>query len=93
MLAAAECAEHGSHPPPDLALAWSVERWQGFAGILLEQDAGLVNRMQAALNVHSAYSQYSQAVASGAKGADWASANPRAWAIIATVEGMKRNGE
>lgn len=89
MLAAAECAEHGRHPPPDLALAWSVERWQGFAGNLLDQDAGLVHRMQSALNVYDAFAGYQQAINSGTKGADWSSANPRAWAIIATVEGLK----
>ena len=92
MLAAAECAEHGSHPPPELALAWSIERWHGLAGVLWEQDAGLINRMQSALNIYEAYTSYRRALASGLQGADWSHANPSAWAIIATVEGL-RHGE
>lgn len=52
------CATKNGTPPPELELAWSARSWRAlpFPGGLLDQPAGLLKRMQIALNVFDAFS-------------------------------------
>ena len=54
MQQAAEAAEFGEAPPPELEIAWQCERWHTLpdAGGYLDQDATLMHRMTIAANVY-----------------------------------------
>jgi hypothetical protein len=47
-------------PPRELALCWQIEQFHTlpFAGGLLEQPAGLMNRVNAAGNIYRAYNAW-----------------------------------
>ena len=51
------CARDGSAAPTALRLAWQSERWGALpeAGGLLDQPAGLLNKMAAVSNVYNAF--------------------------------------
>lgn len=60
MLAAADYAEGKSAPPDELRLAFRCQQWNALpsAGGILDQPAGLVERMTVASNVYYAWKAY-----------------------------------
>ena len=51
--------DKGAPPPKELVLGWDMEHWQALpdAGGLLDQDAGMMQRIRVLLNVHRVYSR------------------------------------
>jgi len=89
MLAAAECAEDANTPPPpELAMAWRVERWGSAAVWQGEIPMRLVRRMTAAANVYSAFMSYASGKTSIAQ---WATRNPIYFKIVTDVRTMRAN--
>ena len=88
-MAAAACGEGERAAPPDLKLAWAVKQWNGFAGNLLDQPAKLVNRLQAALNIHEAFSLYHRALTGGQSLVEWSERHPDLWQTITSVEQLR----
>ncbi len=91
MLAAADNAEdpEGCAPPPTLSLAWNCQQWHTLpdAGGLMDQPAGLIARMNVALNIHAAFTGFRHAE----DGAQWRKDNPGLARLIMQV-GELRNG-
>lgn len=89
ILAAADAAEGKGGPPPELTWAWRSAAW-GLPGGRgwLNEPAGLVDRMTAALNTYNAVSSYRQRKP-GSEG-DWAAAHPVYWKIVQEVEELRR---
>jgi hypothetical protein len=83
ILAAADCAERNGPPPPELVLAWQVEQWRALPdeGGLRDQEAGLLERMSAALNTYRAISGWRGSSA----WAQWAKDNPGGWRMVEIV--------
>lgn len=83
ILAAAACADGDGPPPPELTLAWRCEQYHvlPYPGGLLDQPAGLVNRMTAALNAFTVWRAYIQAPRKG----EWIAANPDGWRIVGEI--------
>lgn len=50
-------------PPPELALAWECRRYNALpdVGGVLDQDYGLLKRMDALYSIHKAYEMYRSA--------------------------------
>ena len=90
ILAAADCAEGKGPPPGELTLAWQAQSWQALpeAGGLRDQPAGLLERMSTALSVYDAFVAY-KAVDGGHED-EFARKNPRAWASVLMVQGLRR---
>jgi hypothetical protein len=89
ILAAAACAEDPRQPPPpELALAWQCQRWNALpeAGGLLDQPAGLVQRMTGVDNVFRIWRDFIHAPNMSA----WKARNPDGWLVVAEV--LKRRG-
>jgi hypothetical protein len=87
ILAAADCAENpDAVPPPELALAWRIERWGASANYNGEIPMRLLRRMAAALNVYAAFSSYQHG---SARLADWARHNPMYSKIVWDVRAMR----
>ena len=55
-MAAADCAEGKSDPPPELKMAWDAEMFSvpPFAGSRADQPAGLLDKMRKCVNVYNA---------------------------------------
>ena len=89
ILAAAECAEDkDAPPPPELILAWRVQRWGAAAVFDGELPAMLLNHMTVALNTYSAFESYK---AGSSDFARWAESNPLQFAIVAEVREMRKH--
>lgn len=71
-------------------LAWQSQSWQALpeAGGLRDQPAGLLDRMGTSLRVYDAMRAYADSPA-GHEG-EFANKNPRAWAIVLSVIGLRR---
>lgn len=87
ILAAADCAEFDTPPPPELVLAWQVQRWGAPAVFAGEIPAHTLKLMAAAANVHAAFESYK---AGSARFADWAQAHPTQFGIVADVREMRK---
>lgn len=88
ILAAADYAEdNNAQPPPELTLAWTLERW-GALAISGELPAGLLKRMTACLNVYDAFRSCS---AGASRLADWSESNPQQARIVTSVLQMRKN--
>ena len=89
ILAAAAHAEGKGPPPPELELAWQAEAWRALpeAGGLLDQRAGELDRMAAALNVYRAFRGWKGST----NWATWANGNKEAWRVVQTVLEMREN--
>jgi len=88
MRAAADCAEDDRAPiPPELTLAWNIERW-GAPAVLGNNPipVRLIRRMNAASNVYRAMKSYQ---AGASRLADWARANPDQAALITMIRNMR----
>ena len=88
ILAAAECAEDkDAPPPPELVLAWRVERWG--AGSVFEGaiPVKLLTRMSVLSNIYNAFLSYKAGSSNFAK---WAEMNPHYFAIVAEIREMRK---
>lgn len=90
ILAAAACGEDPQAiPPTELRLAWLAHGYHALpeAGGLLDQPAGLLNRMMHIYNVWLAFKSYNQRDLSQHK--EWIDANPDLYAIILRVRRLR----
>lgn len=88
-MAAAEFAEDKGLPPDELRLAFRCQQWGTLpcSGGLLDQPAGLVERMTIAVNVYNAIREWRQSAVNNAK--DFVKNNPDAWRIVKMVLDMR----
>lgn len=77
--------KHDHTPPKELALAWHCERWNALprAGGILDQPAGLLDRMAYAQNVYNTIKAYERVTADQL--GNWVQNNPEAWELIARI--------
>ena len=94
ILAAADCAEGVTdengvpvQPPPELILAWRIERWGAGAVFDGPIPAKLLARMGAVQNVYNAFMSYKAGSGNFAK---WAELNPQHFAIVAEIREMRK---
>jgi len=68
-------------------LAWQCERWGALpeVGGVLDQPAGLLERMSLFLNVYNVHKSYYNATNS----VEWTKRNPEAWRLVAKVQRMQ----
>jgi len=86
-MAAADCAEDDTAPvPPELSLAWQIERWGADAVLPGPLPVRLLKRMSACLNVYTAFTSYR---AGAYRLADWATANPSHLQIVTEIRLMR----
>jgi hypothetical protein len=88
MLAAALCAEGKAAPPPELVMAWRCGRFRALplGGGVLDQPAGLLDKMDAALNAWTAWGSW-MARQAGHEG-EWAEKHPAEWALVQKIMEM-----
>lgn len=87
MLAAADCAEDDEAPvPPELTIAWQVERWGADAVFGEPIPARLLRRMNVSSNVYNAFLSYQ---AGAHRLAEWARANPVHLSIVTQIRQMR----
>ena len=86
--AAASAEDPTASPPPELTLAWQVERWGAAAVIGDRIPARLLKRMTVSANIHTAFRSYQ---AGKYRLADWARANPLHTAIVAEIRLMRQH--
>jgi hypothetical protein len=88
-LAAADCGLKEGESPPELKLAQLCERWRALpeAGGLLDQPAGLIEKMSIAVNVFNAH----RAMRESGDWATWMTENPQGAEMINWVKEL-RNG-
>lgn len=88
-MAAAEFAEDKGLPPDELRLAFRCQQWGTLpcTGGLLDQPAGLVERMTIAINVYNSMKAWQQSAARNAK--DFVKNNPDTWRIVKMVLDMR----
>jgi hypothetical protein len=91
MLAAASAAQYDGPAPEELVLAWDCQRWNTLPepGGLWDQPAGLVERMNIALNVYDAFNSRQQAIINDMDLVKWTEKYPHAWKIVAHIERMR----
>lgn len=90
ILAAAACGtDPKAKTPPELRLAWQAVSFHALpeTGGLLDQPAGLLNRMTQAFNAWNAFKAYEQRDPS--KNLEWIEANPDLYAIIRRVKKLR----
>lgn len=90
ILAAADYAEgrEGVSPPPELQLAWNCKTWGALpnGGGLLDQPAGLVERMTAALNAYDTI----RSMKAAANIAVWQRSHPEMARIYARISELRK---
>ena len=84
MIRAAAKAAQGEPPPPDLTLAWQCRAWGALpeAGGVLDQRAGLLERMRQAEAVYAAMCTWLASDRSAA----WRADHREIWTIVKQVE-------
>ena len=92
-MAAADYAEGKGEAPPELRLAFRCQQWNSLpvSGGILDQPAGLVERMTTALNVYNAMKSWKQVDQS--KVSEFTRNNPDTWDIVQWVLEMRTHGE
>lgn len=91
IIAAADYASGATTtPPPELRLALQCQQYHALpvAGGILDQPAGLMDKLNAVYNTYSAWAEYMRHPYK----ATWATDNPRAAHIITETVKMRRNG-
>lgn len=88
MLEVADCAEDDEAPvPPDLSLAWQVERWGAAAIIPGPIPVQTLKRINVCSSVYHAFKSYQ---AGSHRLADWARRNPTHYKIVADIRAMRQ---
>ncbi len=90
ILAAAECGRNPKAPPPyELRLAWQAIGYHALPepGGILDQPAGLLDRMTHACNAWQAYRSYSQR--DPYKTEEWIKANPSLHALKLRIDKLR----
>lgn len=88
MLEAAECAENDEAPvPPELSLAWQVERWGAGAIFPGPIPVRLLKRMNVASSIYNAFTSY---LASSHRIVDWAKTHPTHFKIVKDIRAMRQ---
>jgi hypothetical protein len=89
MLAAADHAENPEDcaPPPILSKAFLCQYWHCLPSDLDKQDAGIMSKMTAAMNVHNAFTGFHHAK----NAADWKKDNPEAARIMMEIAELRKN--
>lgn len=90
-MAAALAAKGECEKPTELLLALHCKAWGCLpvAGGLLEQPAGLFNRMNVALNTYSAYREW---LTKATVDAEWADTHPDEFSLVVKIEKMLHGG-
>lgn len=85
MLGAAHAGLYNAPPPDELRLALRCRRWNALprTGGVLDQPAGLINRMSQLLSIYDVACAYT-AVPAGHL-AEWQEANPAAWSMMEAI--------
>lgn len=82
MIAAADAAQYGEPPPPELRLAWRIQQWGPPDGNgWNDWPAGQLDRMSAVLNVYNAMMAY----VGGSGNVEWMDANPAAARTVTRI--------
>lgn len=91
ILAAAAYAEGQGPPPRELSLAQEFRRWglPPRAGGLLDQPAGLLDRIYAAEQVYQAFAEYGAHGHKPGQMAKWKKEHPDLWNTVETVRSMR----
>jgi hypothetical protein len=89
-MAAADYAEGEGEPPPELKTAMMCERWNTLpeAGGLLDQPAGLMERMTVLSNVNKTF----RAMHASDDWTTWRKDNPDGAELIDEVNRLRKNG-
>ena len=89
ILAVADCADGKGPPPGELQLAWQARGWGALpeAGGLLDQPAGLLDRMSTCLHVYDAVTAYKKSP--GGQEGEFSKKNPAAWQTWLMVQGLR----
>jgi hypothetical protein len=84
------CARDGAEAPVELRLAWQVDRWHALpeAGGLLDQPAGLLQRMASMSNVYNAFKIFAQ---SAGQLMQLANSQPQVLAIVRNIERLEES--
>jgi hypothetical protein len=82
------CARDGAEAPMELRMAWQCERWHALPeqGGLLDQPAGMLQRMAAMLNVYNAFKTFK---ASSGNLMGLANSQPQVLALVRDIERME----
>jgi len=82
------CARDGAEAPMELRMAWQCERWHALPeqGGLLDQPAGMLQRMAAMLNVYNAFKTFK---ASSGNLMALANSQPQVLALVRDIERME----
>jgi len=75
-------------PPPELVMAFQVEKWGAAAVFSGPLPVKTLRRMSACLNIHSAISSYE---AGSHRLADWARTHPQQADLIVSIREMRRH--
>jgi hypothetical protein len=88
MINAALCAGGDTAPPYLLSLYWQCERFNSLpeAGGILDQPAGLLQKMSSLANIYDSHKAYYAA----SNVAKWADANPEAFRVVAMIRRMEQ---
>lgn len=93
MTAAAEYADEGGEPPPDLKMAMMCSRWNclPYEGGLMDQPAGMIARMSVVKNIYDACkARMSYRDKEGQTNVvEWGNNNPEAAEMLARVDRMR----
>ena len=82
------CARDGAEAPMELRMAWQCERWHALPeqGGLLDQPAGMLQRMAAMLNVYNAFKTFK---ASSGNLMALANSQPQVLTLVRDIERME----
>ena len=89
IIACARCARDGSKAPPILELAWHSERYHSLpeSGGLLDQPAGVLNKMAIASNVYAAFVAFKHSTHL----AEWADTHPQEFKTVVEIERLEKS--
>ena len=92
MMAAADYAEGKGTPPEELRLAFRCQQWGTLpcSGGLLDQPAGLVDRMTLVLNTHNAWGAWLKR--DPGKDGEFVKAYPDTWRIVQHIIELRTHG-
>jgi hypothetical protein len=90
-MAAALAARGDAPKPQELLLALNCKAWNCLpaAGGLMDQPAGLFNRMNVALNVYTAYREW---LTKNDVDANWSETHPDEFSLVVRIEKMLHGG-